>query len=431
MDGDYPDLPQFIQVKKRHKALLLVDEAHSAGVMGPHGRGIGEYFDVDPADVDLWMGTLSKSFGSCGGYIAGSKALVEYLKYTAPGFVYSVGISPPNAAAALASLRLLEAEPERVTRLHEQLASCFFRWPSSAGLNTGLSQDSAVVPIILGNSLHCLQLSQALFARGINVQPILYPAVEEKAARLRFFITSNHTDEQIRYTVDAVAEELAKIDPAYLRHPAAANGKPESNGPAGQSGSNGSGSNAPERDRQRVGKPKSLAVAGPSLNPHCCIAMKLCEIAIFTDNVDLPGDFYQQLLDRAPVYRAELHEWKERPPRRKSSANTRSCAATKSPATVNNQFCCRLTALSMPASVVSSDSVSCLLLFTDRCNASICSFRPLRRATESFSSPKSFPDRVTSAFNSPRRWLARSDRCPASTPIASQFTNGRGTLRRL
>ena len=91
MDGDIPDLPRFIEVKKRHKAFLMVDEAHSIGVLGPHGRGIGEHFDVDPADVDIWMGTLSKAFGSCGGYIAGCKALVEYLKYTAPGFVFSVG----------------------------------------------------------------------------------------------------------------------------------------------------------------------------------------------------------------------------------------------------------------------------------------------------------------------------------------------------
>ena len=90
-DGDIPDLPRFIEVKKRHKAFLMVDEAHSAGVLGPHGRGIGEYFGVNPQDVDLWMGTLSKSFGSCGGYIAGCRAMVEYLKYTAPGFVYSVG----------------------------------------------------------------------------------------------------------------------------------------------------------------------------------------------------------------------------------------------------------------------------------------------------------------------------------------------------
>ena len=107
MDGDIPDLPRFIEVKERHKAFLMVDEAHSVGVLGPHGRGIGEHFGVNPQHVDLWMGTLSKSFGSCGGYIAGCRAMVEYLKYTAPGFVYSVGISPANAAAALAAIRLL------------------------------------------------------------------------------------------------------------------------------------------------------------------------------------------------------------------------------------------------------------------------------------------------------------------------------------
>src|SRR4029078_487801 len=93
MDGDIPHLPGFIEVKQRHKALLMVDEAHSAGVIGAQGRGIGEYFDVNPADVDLWMGTLSKSFGSCGGYIAGCKSVVEYLKYNRHSFVYSVGMS--------------------------------------------------------------------------------------------------------------------------------------------------------------------------------------------------------------------------------------------------------------------------------------------------------------------------------------------------
>ena len=227
MDGDYPDLPRFIDVKKRHKALLLVDEAHSAGVMGPHGRGIGEHFEVEPSDVDLWMGTLSKSFGSCGGYIAGTKALVEYLKYTAPGFVFSVGMSPANAAAALASLKVLEEEPERVARVIER-ASSFLKLAKERGLDTGKSRDSAVVPVIVGNSLISLQLSQALFARGINVQPILHPAVEESASRLRFFITSCHTEEQIHFTVQTVAEELAKLDPGYFERRRALNASAKS-----------------------------------------------------------------------------------------------------------------------------------------------------------------------------------------------------------
>jgi 8-amino-7-oxononanoate synthase len=210
MDGDIPDLPKFIEVKKRHKALLMVDEAHSAGVLGKRGRGIGEYFGIDPADVDLWMGTLSKSFASCGGYIAGCKALVEYLKYTAPGFVYSVGMSPPAAAAALAAIRLLKTEPERVARLHER-SKLFLELCQDRGLDTGMSHDTPIVPVIVGNSLHCIQLSQALLARGINVRPIIYPAVQDNAARLRFFIACTHTHEQIRFTVDAVAEELLKI----------------------------------------------------------------------------------------------------------------------------------------------------------------------------------------------------------------------------
>jgi 8-amino-7-oxononanoate synthase len=215
-DGDIPDLPRFIEVCKRHKAFLMVDEAHSAGVLGPHGRGIGEHFGVNPQDVDLWMGTLSKSFGSCGGYIAGDRAMVEYLKYTAPGFVYSVGISPANAAAALAAIRLLTDEPERIAVLHER-ARLFLALARERGLNTGLSHDSPIVPVILGDSLHCLRLSQAMFDRGINVQPILYPAVEERAARLRFFITAGHTEEQIRHAIDVTAEEVGRINPKYLR----------------------------------------------------------------------------------------------------------------------------------------------------------------------------------------------------------------------
>ena len=210
MDGDIPDLPRFIEVKQRHKALLMIDEAHSIGVLGAHGRGLGEHFGVNPADVDLWMGTLSKSFASCGGYIAGSRAVVEYLKYFASGFVYSVGISPPNAAAALAAIRVLKAEPQRVAMLHDR-ANLFLRLAHERGLNNGTSKDSPVVPVIVGDSFQCILLSKNLLDRGINVQPIIYPAVEDQAARLRFFINCSHTEEQIRFAVDTVANEFAKI----------------------------------------------------------------------------------------------------------------------------------------------------------------------------------------------------------------------------
>jgi 8-amino-7-oxononanoate synthase len=209
-DGDIANLPKFIELKKKYKTFLMVDEAHSIGVLGEHGRGIGELFAVNRQDVDLWMGTLSKSCAGCGGYIAGSKALVKYLKYTAPGFVYSVGISPPNAAASLAALRLLKAEPERVQRLHER-AKLFLDLAKAAGMNTGLSEGSPIIPLILGDSLKAVQLSQNLFQRGINVPFMIYPSVPKDKARLRFFLTSSHTPGQIELTIAILKEELGKF----------------------------------------------------------------------------------------------------------------------------------------------------------------------------------------------------------------------------
>ena len=125
MDGDFPDLARFVDIKEKHRAMLLVDEAHSLGTMGRTGRGIGEHAGIDRSGVDLWMGTLSKSLASCGGYIAGSAELVEYLKYTAPGFVYSVGhLAAQRGRRAGRADACCGASRERVARLHE-LSSLF------------------------------------------------------------------------------------------------------------------------------------------------------------------------------------------------------------------------------------------------------------------------------------------------------------------
>src|SRR5204863_6035876 len=112
-DGDVPDLVQFVRVKKSHEAWLMVDEAHSIGVLGATGRGIAEHAGVSPRVVDIWMGTLSKSLASVGGYIGARREIIEYLKYTAPGFVFSVGMAAGTAAAALEALRVLRREPHR------------------------------------------------------------------------------------------------------------------------------------------------------------------------------------------------------------------------------------------------------------------------------------------------------------------------------
>ncbi|TWU51657.1 Long-chain-fatty-acid--AMP ligase FadD29 [Rubripirellula reticaptiva] len=220
MDGDFSNLPKFIEVKKKHRAMLMVDEAHSFGTMGKTGRGMSEHFGVNARDVDIWMGTLSKSAASCGGFIAGSEALVELLRYTAPGFVFSVGMPPAQVAAALAAIDTLEREPDRVDRLRSR-SELFLSLCQEAGLDTGDSAGTPVVPVITGNSMLALRLSNRLKADGINVQPILYPAVDESAARLRFFVTSEHSEEQIRFTVAQTAKHIAELRSGSVEEKAA------------------------------------------------------------------------------------------------------------------------------------------------------------------------------------------------------------------
>ena len=211
MDGDIPDLPSFIRVKQKHQALLMVDEAHSIGVLGETGRGIAEYYQLDSRQVDIWMGTLSKTLSSCGGYIAGSQALVDMLKAGAPGFVYSVGIPPVLAASSLAALQVMLDEPKRVSQLKKN-SMLFDELARFEGIDTGVNMQHAIVPVMTESSVNAVRLSAMLFQQGINVQPIIYPAVEERLARLRFFISSAHSEEQIRRTVTLLGQAISALD---------------------------------------------------------------------------------------------------------------------------------------------------------------------------------------------------------------------------
>ncbi|MET8976488.1 aminotransferase class I/II-fold pyridoxal phosphate-dependent enzyme [Streptomyces sp. NPDC004539] len=210
MDGDTADLPALVAVKQKHDALLMVDEAHSIGVMGKTGGGMAQFSGVHPDDVDVWMGTLSKSLASCGGYVAGRHELIEHFRYTLPGFVFSAGLPPASTAAALTALRLMREEPERVTRLHDN-AALFLKLAAEAGVDVGTSSGTPIVPAITGDSAKALLLADRLYARGVSANPILHPAVEERLARLRFFITSEHTEAQITTSVQILAEELTAL----------------------------------------------------------------------------------------------------------------------------------------------------------------------------------------------------------------------------
>jgi 8-amino-7-oxononanoate synthase len=215
MDGDYPDLPRLIEIKKRFNAWLMVDEAHALGVLCVRGFGLFEHFGVDPRAVDIWMGTLSKTLAGCGGYIAGSAALVDYLRCLAGAFVYSVGIPPAIAASVEKALELLHREPERVAQLQSN-SRYFQRCAQEKGLDTGLASGAAVIPIVVGDSIATVLLSQELFNLGINVQPVLYPAVPVKSSRLRFFITAMHSRADIEGAIDVTANEMKKL-PERLR----------------------------------------------------------------------------------------------------------------------------------------------------------------------------------------------------------------------
>lgn len=211
MDGSIAKLPELVAVKKRHTCFLMVDEAHALGVLGKNGKGSAEQCGINPADVDIWMGTLSKTLCTCGGFIAGCDALIDLLKFKAPGFVYSVGMSPPLAAASHAALTILKREPERVARL-QHLSALFLKKAKERGLNTGHAEGYGVIPVIVGNSIVAGSLASAMFKRRINVLPIIYPVVEEGLARLRFFLSSAHTEEDVEQALKILRKELAKAE---------------------------------------------------------------------------------------------------------------------------------------------------------------------------------------------------------------------------
>jgi 8-amino-7-oxononanoate synthase len=209
-EGDVPDLARAIEIKERYGAWLMVDDAHGAGVLGRTARGCAEHCEVDARKVDIWMGTLSKAFASCGGYIAGSNDLIEILRYTAPGFVFSVGLPPSMTATALAALRVVRGEPERVKRLHDN-GALFLNEAREHGMNTGRSLGFGIIPIMVGPTTRSAKLVQRMYERGINTSLIIYPGVPLNAGRLRFFLTSETTPEDIRTAIKTAEEELKNV----------------------------------------------------------------------------------------------------------------------------------------------------------------------------------------------------------------------------
>jgi 8-amino-7-oxononanoate synthase len=210
MEGDIANLPGIIPLCKKYNCRLMVDDAHAVGVLG-NGRGTAAHFGVTE-DVDLIMGTFSKSFASIGGYIAGDENVIHYIKHHARSLIFSASIPGPNAASALAALRVMKNEPDRISRVN-QIADRMRKEYQSLGFNIGTSE-TPVIPIIIGDDTLTLQTWKLLFDKGVFVNPVLSPATPPGRQLLRTSYMSTHTDEQMDRVLDIfeqVGKELSLI----------------------------------------------------------------------------------------------------------------------------------------------------------------------------------------------------------------------------
>ncbi len=208
MGGDVAPLPEIVELCKKYKCQLMVDDAHGIGVMG-EGRGTAAHFGVTD-DVDLIMGTFSKSLASLGGFIAGDAQVIHYIKHFARTMIFSASVTPPNAAAALAAVRIIREEPQRVRRLAE-VSRRMKREYTAMGLNVGKTE-TPIVPIILGDEMTTLVTWRALFDAGIFTNAVIAPAVSPNASRLRTSYMATHTDQQLDTVVNTFREVLSKRD---------------------------------------------------------------------------------------------------------------------------------------------------------------------------------------------------------------------------
>jgi glycine C-acetyltransferase len=207
MDGDITDLPAMVKLCKKYNAMLMVDEAHSVGVLGETGHGVTEYFGLAVDDIDVHMGTLSKTIPSIGGYIAGRKDLISFLKHAMRSFVFSAALPPASAAAAKASFEVIQEEPERVKALQTNV-DYFIKGLQERGFDT-LNSETPIVPIIAGSDERAWLMAKMSQEQDIFVLPVVSPAVPVNTSRLRANVTAGHTLAEIEQAMN-IFEEVGK-----------------------------------------------------------------------------------------------------------------------------------------------------------------------------------------------------------------------------
>src|SRR5688572_13415483 len=203
MDGDLGRLPELCDLAEEFGCIMMVDDAHASGVFGANGRGTVDHFAMH-GRVDVQVGTLSKAIGALGGYVAGSRALIDFLHHRARPFLFSTSHPPSVAATCLAAIELLLAEPQIIDRLWEN-TRFFQAGLKGLGFDTGLSE-SPITPVIAGDGAKAMELSDRLFAAGVFAQGIAFPTVARDRARVRTIVTATHTRDELQFALDAFAK---------------------------------------------------------------------------------------------------------------------------------------------------------------------------------------------------------------------------------
>ncbi|MCG3225157.1 MAG: aminotransferase class I/II-fold pyridoxal phosphate-dependent enzyme [Candidatus Heimdallarchaeota archaeon] len=213
MDGDIAPMPEIVEIAKKHDSFTMVDDAHGLGAIGPNGKGVEDYYDMKPGSIDIMMGTLSKAIPSVGGYVAGNKKMITYLRYTSNAFIFSAALPPVMAAVALKALDIIETEKDRVQALQKNI-STFITRVKEMGYNTLKSKDTPIVPVIIGDDIKTFRFAKKMKKEGVLVPPIVYPAVPRESGRLRCCVMATHTEEdmeKILSTIEKVGKSMKVI----------------------------------------------------------------------------------------------------------------------------------------------------------------------------------------------------------------------------
>ena len=209
MTGEICNLPKLVELKKKYGARLMLDEAHGIGVLGAHGRGAGEHFDLED-EVDIIMGTFSKSFASLGGFMAAKKEVINYVQHTSRPFIFSASITPASVECARKSLTIIKEEPQRVARLRD--ISAYMREKlKSYGVKI-IEAETPIIPIFVYEDEKAFLACKMLLERGVYVNPVISPATPPGQALLRTSYMATHTEEQMDYAAKQIAEVLKELE---------------------------------------------------------------------------------------------------------------------------------------------------------------------------------------------------------------------------